>query len=286
MSYLTFKNQAAKQSYDERYDHSLAQWNIQTERFYIHTSFGSTHVIACGPKEAPPLVLIHGMTVSSTMWFANAPDWCQKFRIFAIDTIGDFGKSECSKPISSAEDIDIWLNEILDALNLEETFLIGHSMGGWISLQFSLNSKRIKKLVLLAPVMSFAPLNWKFPIKLFPALWFRNSFFIRNLYNWMYAKQNVPNETLYNQFFIGYKYGKINLRVVPKVFNKEELERLQPETLVLIGEQEVVYSSTKKAIDHAAAIPKITAVLIPNCSHCLPAEQNEIVNHLVSEFLF
>ena len=95
MSYLTFKNQPAKQAYDERYDHSLAQWNIQTERFYINTSFGPTHVIACGPKKAPPLVLIHGMTVSSTMWFANAPDWCQKFRVFAIDTIGDFGKSEC-----------------------------------------------------------------------------------------------------------------------------------------------------------------------------------------------
>ncbi|MBB6444084.1 alpha/beta fold hydrolase [Bacillus benzoevorans] len=158
-------------------------------------------------------------------------------------------------------------------------------MGGWIALQFSLNSKRIKKLVLLAPVMSFAPLNWKSPFKLFPALWFRNSFFIRNLYNWMFAKQNVPNETLYNQFFIGYKYGKINLRVAPKVFKQEELERLQAETLVLISEQEVVYSSTKKALDNAAAIPKITAVLIPNSSHCLPAEQNEIVNDLVTKYL-
>lgn len=133
--------------------------------------------------------------------------------------------------------------------------------------------------------MSFATLNWKFPFKLFPALWFKNSIAIRNLYNWMFAKQNSPNEILYEQFLLGYKYGKIHLRVVPKVFTKEELASLKAETLLLIGEQEVVYSSIKKAIDHATAIPQITAKLIPNCSHCLPAEQQEMVNHLVNEFL-
>lgn len=84
---------------------------------------------------------------------------------------------------------------------------------------------------------------------------------------------------------LGYKYGKIHLRVVPKVFTKEELGSLKAETLLLIGEQEVVYSSTKRAINHAASIPQITAKLIPNCSHCLPAEQKEMVNNLVNEFL-
>lgn len=158
-------------------------------------------------------------------------------------------------------------------------------MGGWVSLQFSLNSNRVKKLVLLAPVMSFASLNWKFPFKLFPAMTVKNSFFIRRLYNWMYAKQNEPDEILYQQFYKGYKYGKIQLRVVPRVFESQELERLDPETLVLIGEQEVVYSSTKKAIDYASSFPKIKAKLIPYCSHCLLAEQKDIVNTLVSDFL-
>ncbi|MBS4196306.1 alpha/beta fold hydrolase [Lederbergia citri] len=252
---------------------------------YIDTSFGKTHVIICGPKDAPPLVLIHGMTVSSTMWFANAPEWSQHFRVFAIDIIGDFGKSECTKPISSPEDINIWLDEVLDTLDLDDIFLVGHSMGGWISLQFSLNSKRVKKLVLLAPVMSFASLNWKFPFKLFPAMTAKNAFFIRALYKWMFAKHNAPDEILYQQFYKGYKYGKIQLRVVPKVFEREELESLKPMTLVIIGEQEVVYSSTKKAVVYADSFPNIKAKLIPNCSHCLPAELKEIVNQLVNDFL-
>lgn len=285
MSYSVFKNEEKKRIYYETYDRSLEQWKVKTESFYIDTSFGKTHVITCGPEDAPPLVLIHGMTVSSTMWFANASFWSQNFRVFAIDIIGDFGKSECTKPISSAEHIEVWLNEVLDTLQLNDIFLVGHSMGGWISLQYSLHSDRVKKLVLLSPVMSFASLNWKFPIKLFPSLWFRNSFFIRVLYNWMFAKGNEPDEILYQQFLNGYKYGKIQLRVVPKVFDRKDIERLEPETLLLIGEQEVVYSSTKKAIENASGFPKIKTKLIPNCSHCLPAEQKDIVNELVAEFL-
>ncbi|MCR2823637.1 alpha/beta fold hydrolase [Lederbergia panacisoli] len=285
MSYLVFNNEDKKQSYYESYDQSLKQWDVETESLYIDTSFGKTHVITCGPEGAPPLVLIHGMTVSSTMWFANAPDWSQQFRVFAIDVMGDFGKSECTKPISSPEHIDSWLNETLDALNLNDIHLVGHSMGGWISLQFSLNSNRVKKLALLAPVMSFAGLNWKFPMKLFPAMTVKNSFFIRSLFNWMFAKQNQPDEILYQQFYKGYKYGKIQLRIAPKVFERDELEGLKPDTLVLIGEQEVVYSSTKKAVEYANSFTKIKAKLIPNCSHCLPAEQREIVNQLVKDFL-
>ncbi|MBS4172228.1 alpha/beta hydrolase [Bacillus sp. FJAT-49736] len=285
MTYSVFKNEEKKRRYYKSYDRSLERWKVKTESFYIGTSFGKTHVLACGPKDAPPLVLLHGMTVSSTMWFANAPIWSQNFRVFAIDITGDFGKSECTKPISSTEHINVWLNEVLDALKLNDIFLVGHSMGGWISLQFSLHSNRVKKLVLLAPVMSFASLNWRFPIKLFPSLWFRNSFFIRALYNWMFAKGNEPDEILYQQFLCGYKYGKIQLRVVPKVFNRTELEQLLPETLLLIGDGEVVYSSTKKATQYASNFPKVKTKLIPNCSHCLPAEQKDIVNELVNDFL-
>ncbi|MBS4218443.1 alpha/beta fold hydrolase [Bacillus sp. FJAT-49711] len=58
------------------------------------------------------------------------------------------------EPITSPEHIDRWVYGILDGLNLNDIYLVGHSMGGWISLQFSLNSSRVKKLVLLAPIMS------------------------------------------------------------------------------------------------------------------------------------
>jgi len=69
------------------------------------------------------------------------------------------------------------------------------------------------------------------------------------------------------------------------VFEREALERLPPDMLVLIGEQEVVYSSTKKAIEDASSFSKIKAKLISNCPHCLLAEQKEVLDRLIKEFL-
>lgn len=285
MKNLTFPDPDKRELYYKQYDHSLNQWNMEVETFCIETTFGKTHVIACGPMDAQPVVLLHGMTVSSTMWFANAPVWSQNYRVYAIDTIGDFGKSECVRPITTRLELNSWLNEVLDALNLDDIYLIGHSMGGWIALQFSLQSNRVRKLVLLAPVMSICGLNWKFPFKLLPATLLRNSYSIRKLYKWMFAEQNTPNQILYDQFLKGYKFGRIQLKVAPTIFKETELKKLRPETLVLIGENEVIYSSVHQAIKRAGEFPKMSVHQIPNSSHCLPAEQSHVVNQLVIQFL-
>lgn len=285
MKNLTFPDSVKKELYYKRYDESLKQWNMEIETFYIDTTFGKTHVIACGPKDAQPVVLIHGMTVSSTMWFANAPVWSQNYRVYAIDTIGDFGKSECQRPITTSLELNSWLNEVLNALKVDDMYLIGHSMGGWIALQYTLHSERVKKLVLLAPVMSLNGLNWKFPFKLLPATLVRNRYSIRKLYNWMFAKQNTPDPILYDQFLAGYRFGRIQLKVAPTVFKEAELKQLRPDTLVLIGEEEVIYSSVYGAIKRAEGVPKMAVHVIPNSSHCLPAEQSHDVNQLVIQFL-
>ncbi|SOB91970.1 pimeloyl-ACP methyl ester carboxylesterase [Ureibacillus xyleni] len=285
MSKKTFKTDVAKQIYFKQYDRSLKLWGIELETDYIETSFGKTHVIVCGPVSAPPLVLIHGMTVSSTMWFANAPTWSKHFRIYAIDIVGDFGKSECTKSISTSEDINTWLDELLDSLGLDKVFLAGHSMGGWMSLQYCLNSNRVKKLVLLAPVMSFDRLNWKFPLKLFPAMWFKKTYFIKKLYKWLFAKNSVPDQVLFNQFVVGYKFGVMQLRVPPRTYNDEEIRNLKTPTLLLIGNEEVVYSSVDKAFERASTNPIITTKLVVGASHCLSAEQKDEVNKLVTDYL-
>ena len=130
MTNLTFPDPVKRGLYYKQYDEALKLWNMKIETFFIETAFGKTHVIACGPKDAQPVVLLHGMTVSSTMWLANAPVWSQSYRIYAIDIMGDFGKSECHRPIKTSLELNSWLNEVLDALNVDDIYLIGHSMGG------------------------------------------------------------------------------------------------------------------------------------------------------------
>lgn len=79
--------------YFQTYDESLGLWPVPYKAYYVSTRFGQTHVIASGPENAPPLVLLHGALFSSTMWYPNIADWSSKYRTYAIDIIGDKNKS-------------------------------------------------------------------------------------------------------------------------------------------------------------------------------------------------
>ncbi|MFC1581001.1 alpha/beta fold hydrolase, partial [Thermodesulfobacteriota bacterium] len=61
----------------------------------VSTRFGPTYVNAFGSKSSPKLALLHGMGASSTMWAPNIEALSQHFRVYALDTIGDLGKSRC-----------------------------------------------------------------------------------------------------------------------------------------------------------------------------------------------
>jgi len=67
-------------------------------RIFVHTNAsGPTHVIASGPKDAPPLVLLHAATASATQWFPNVKNLSRNYRVYAIDTLGDAGMSKITK---------------------------------------------------------------------------------------------------------------------------------------------------------------------------------------------
>jgi hypothetical protein len=52
-------------------DAVLALWPLSSESFDVPTQFGKNHFIACRPKEASPLVLLHATNASATKWFFN-----------------------------------------------------------------------------------------------------------------------------------------------------------------------------------------------------------------------
>jgi len=74
----------------------LAFWPVPYESLDVPTRFGSTHIIISRPKDAPPLVLLHGANDSATAWYPNIADLSRNYRTYALDTIGDVGKSVAS----------------------------------------------------------------------------------------------------------------------------------------------------------------------------------------------
>lgn len=83
-----------------------------------------------------PVVLLHGFLENSTMWDPFIPVLSKKNRIICIDLLGH-GKTDCLGYIHSMELIAEIVKAVLDHLKISQSFIIGHSMGGYVALAFA-----------------------------------------------------------------------------------------------------------------------------------------------------
>jgi hypothetical protein len=80
------------------YDEALRRWPVPFETFFVPTRYGNTHVIACGDPASPPLLMLHLAAVGGFVWSSIIAPLSDKRRVYALDTIGDVGKSELTDP--------------------------------------------------------------------------------------------------------------------------------------------------------------------------------------------
>ena len=88
-----FKKPEDQARFFAAYDATLALWPVPVESITVPTRFGPTYVNICGPANAPPLVLLTGQGASSMIWYSNVATLSKAFRLYALDIIGDIGKS-------------------------------------------------------------------------------------------------------------------------------------------------------------------------------------------------
>lgn len=79
------------------------------------------------------VVLLHGFLENSTMWKDLVPEITKKHRAITIDLLGH-GETECLGYIHTMEDMADAVHEVLTHLKLRKVVLVGHSMGGYVSL--------------------------------------------------------------------------------------------------------------------------------------------------------
>ena len=113
-----FKTPEGEAAFLAAYDAAMKSWTVPYEETDIPTPFGMTHVVVSGPKDAPPLVLLHGYWATSTMWAPNIADFSKDYRVYAVDVMGQPGKSIPAEPIRDAADYAAWSRLSFDRTNL------------------------------------------------------------------------------------------------------------------------------------------------------------------------
>ena len=288
-----FKTLKGETAYLAAYDAAMKLWPVPYEGVEIPTRFGTTHVVVTGPKDAPPLVLLHGYMVTLTMWSPNIADFSKDYRVYAIDVMGQPGRSipDPDEPIRDAEDYVAWLSATLNGLNLDRIFLVGMSYGGWLALNLAMTApERVRKLVLLSPA-GFLPLVRQFSLRgmlmgLFPTRLTTDS-----LMGWMGFKDtpgDMDARCTLDLFYLGMKHFRLpqeTMRIMPSVFSDDKLRALHVPVLLLFGDREVIYDPAKALARALALIQNFEGELVPRCSHDMCFSQHRIVDARVLDFL-
>jgi len=342
-----FKSPQAEAAYMAAYDRALENWPVPYETRYVPTEYGDTFMIVSGPEDGEPIILIHGMGSNAADWKVNFAALASTYRVYALDIIGYANKSKPIKVFSDRAEFAEWITNILDALKIEKTHMLGYSLGGFLTVSYALEKpERLKKIILLAPAATFVPLSKEFDLKVqlpfIIAGLAINTYGIRSLSSYalegmcqifniskeelaeenidmaelilpfqeeslkehrrkidslmksaaksMYAPGNFMEDEYPENFLwsllLGIEHGKpLPPKFGPYALPDEELKKISTPTLLLIGEQEIIYD-VKQAIKRAEElVANIQTVIIPNANHMASWEQTELVNSHILNFL-
>lgn len=282
-----FKGPHHKKIFIQSYNKSLNLWNVQFQEEDIQTSFGKAHIIISGPKDGSPLVLLHGMDATSTMWFPNIKALSENHRVYAIDFLNEVGKSQSVEKSLSKEEIVKWYNEIFEFYKLKKLDVIGASKGGWIGTLLAIQENhKINKLVLLSPAQTFKGIDkaGKASSALFLKLFPTRKKLEKTLKAFSFYPKNIPFEYK-TQLFLANKHAKSSssfLQLMP--FSDEDLKKIKSSVFVLTGDHDVINSteSIKKAEN---LIPNCKTEIVKNAGHFLSIDQSKIVNERILDFL-
>ena len=253
--------------------------------------------------EGPVVTFSHGWPLSSDAWDGQMLFLAQNgYRVVAHDRRGHGRSSQAS----SGNDMNGYaddLSAIIEALDLRNATLIGHSTGGGEVTRYigRHGSKRVAKVVLIAavpPIMLKTPANPEgLPMEVFDGLRAGlvkdRSQFYRDLAIPFYGANRpgakVSQGTL-DQFWLwsmqaGLKNAYESIKAFSETDFTEDLKKFDVPALVLHGEDDQIVPVKDSAKKSAKLIKGAKEIYYPGAPHGITATHQDQVNFDLLEFL-
>ncbi|MGY6561270.1 MAG: alpha/beta fold hydrolase [Luteibaculaceae bacterium] len=253
------------------------------------------------------LLFIHGLGSYGPAWINNMQELKNNFRCIVVDLPG-YGKSSKSNYSGKMSFYAEVIIELIEALNLRNVTLVGHSMGGQISMVTALKRPEIiKNLVLVAPagIETFTEGEKD---------WFRTAITAKSV---MLTPLTALEENLGNNFYKMPRDAHFMMQhrfqmtgagdeffwycnIIPKCVKGmvdepvfRDLPKIKQPTLVIFGESDklipnrFLHGGSPKSIGEKAVemIPNASLLTIKKAGHFVMFEQSEQVNNAIREFI-
>ncbi|WP_020673413.1 alpha/beta fold hydrolase [Amycolatopsis nigrescens] len=274
-----YRSVAGAQLLREHYLKALEHWPVDNERLRVPTPEGETFVIASGPVTAPPLVVFHGSGSNSTQWMGRIAELAAHFRVYAVDIIGEPGLSAQSRPPMASNRYAVWLDAVLDFLELDRVAIMGISLGGWLALDYATRRPdRVARLALACPT-GVGRQKKGFLLKsilLSPlGKWGRRKTITGMLGPAVSTMAPAEVDMVMAEVLLVSKNYRYRTAELP-VFDDDKLRRLTMPMQVFVGQWDIMVDSleTKRRLE--AVVPHATVRLLPDIGHYIPAQAAEL----------
>lgn len=268
-----FESEAARQTILGWYERVRGRLTVPTESTTVATRFGDTHVLVGGPEAGPAVVVLHGALASSAHVMVELAPLLERFRVYAVDVIGQSVKSADARISVTNNDHGLWLGEVLDQLGLARAHVLGVSWGGFVAIRLAACApERIDRLALLVPAGVVQGPAWAGLTKLLLPmmmyrLWPSPRWFARFLRHLGQAEDDAWAPYLADAF----RLYKLQLRV-PELARPAELARFTRPTLVVGAERDLSFPGAKLIERARELFPALAGTeLIEGAGHCPPA---------------
>lgn len=101
----------------------------------MKTTYKNTPIHFNAEGHGNPLVLLHGFLESKEVWEDFAEELSKNRQVICIDLPGH-GESGVIAQVHTMAEMASAVKAVLDELNVKKAFLAGHSMGGYVCLEF------------------------------------------------------------------------------------------------------------------------------------------------------
>jgi NAD+ synthase len=243
----------------------------------------------------PPIILVHGISSSLLDWWRLMPLLVSAgYQAIAVDLLGHGDSTKPSDPRHySAKTVYAALEAWIEQLDIDPPFyLIGHSLGGYMSLTYALNHPdRVRAMVLINPLYSlkqltrvldlFMPLS-SVGVKLLKAApqWLVNSFLSYN--DSFLTKLDAETRWAYSRDI---KRASPNFLRIPATAPDltPQLPSITPDTLVLWGVDDRIEKADSFP-QLVSELPQATGKEIVDCGHHPHQGKPELVSRTILDF--
>jgi 2-hydroxy-6-oxonona-2,4-dienedioate hydrolase len=236
------------------------------------------------------IVLIHGLGASAERWEFVIPEFSKYYRVIVPDLIG-FGHSDKPLVDYTTEFFIDFLSKFLNKLEIKKTNIIGSSLGGQITAEFTANNQGIiENLVLVSPSGIMKHSTPALDAYVLAAL-YPNTEGAKNAFEMMAGSRQQVDPRIIKDFvkrmklpnakmaFMSTLLGLKNAEVITK-----SLMKITTPSLIIWGEDDPVIP-IKYADEFVSSIQDCRFYMMDNCGHTPYVDDPTKFTQLVLDFL-